>query len=141
MKYWIFILSFLATSSASAAIYNLKTHDKGEPKEAFSKYWLLVAEGCSSCDQVLDELKAFCSGKKPSSGKISFFVTGQNEQKMLKKLNDYTDYDIFSGSPDEFYTTYGFQGSPALLMKQKGKITAGKTGILTTLKKDKQFCI
>lgn len=141
MKHKILIFSFLAASSAFAAIYDLKTHDKGEPKEAFSKYWLLVAEGCSSCDQVLDKLKTFCSGKKPSPSKISFFITGKNERKMLKKLKDYADYDIFSGSPDEFYTTYGFQGSPALLMKQKGKITSGKTGILTALKKDKQFCI
>ena len=141
MKYGVLIFSFLVTSSVSAAIYNLKTHDQNEPKEAFSKYWLLVAEGCSSCDQVLNELKTFCSGKKPSSDKISFFVTGRNEQKMLKKLKDYSEYDIFSGSPDELYTTYGFQGSPALLMKQKGKITSGKTGVLTVLRKDEQFCI
>lgn len=141
MKHWIFILSFFVAFSAPAAIHNLKTHDKEAPKDAFGKYWLLVAEGCSSCDQVLDELKTFCSGKKPSSDKISFFVTGKNEQKMLKKLKDYANYDIFSGSPDELYTAYGFQGAPALLMKQKAKITSGKTGILNNLRKDKQFCI
>ena len=129
-----------AEKKVASGIYNLKTKAKGAPEDPFGKYWLLVAEGCRSCDQVLSGIKTICSGKSPAPGKISFFVTGQSEKKMLKKLKDYAGYDVFSGSTADMFSSYGFQDAPALLAKEKGKIISGKSGILSTLKKDGKLC-
>ena len=129
-----------SAKQASSGIYNLKTKAKGAPADPFGKYYLLVAEGCRSCDQVLSGIKTICSGKKPEASKVGFFVTGQNEKKMLKKLKDYAGYDVFSGSTDDMFASYGFQGAPALLAKEKGKIISGKDGILNVLKKDGKLC-
>ena len=137
---WIFVF-FLLFFTPSQAIYNLKTHKEGVPTDAFNKYWILVAQGCTSCDRVLDKLKIFCANKLPPKKNIGFFVIGRSEKKMLEKLKDYKDYDIFSGSMNELYTTYNFQNTPSLLMKKKGKITSGEKGILKMLNKDRKFCL
>lgn len=123
------------------SIYNMKTKKEGTPQDVFGKYWLLVSQGCSSCDKVLGQLKTFCSGKKPNTEKIGFFVTGRSEKAMRDKLKDYTDFDIFSGSPGELYNAYGFQGSPSLLKKKKGSLALGQKKIIQALKSDLQFCL
>ena len=126
----------------SQAIYNIKTHKEGAPAEVLNKHWLLVSEGCHSCDKVLKKLTMFCKGKKPPVSQIGFFVTGRNEAKMLEKLKDYKEgYDIFSGSPSEFYTSYNLQASPSLLIKKTGKTALGETGIVKALTKDSKFCL
>ena len=139
IKHWIFCLTLLFLSPAQA-IYDLNTHKEGVPSDVSGKYWLLVAQGCSSCDRVLGKLKTFCSGKLPPAKSIGFFVTGRSEKKMKEKLKDYKEYDIFSGTINEIYTTYSFQNTPSLLMK-KGKIAVGEKGILKVLKKDQKFCL
>ena len=132
---------FLLFSFFSGAIYNLKTNKGGLPETAESKHWLLVSQGCHSCSELLTELKEFCSGTKPSSSKIGFFAVGANTSALLKKLDDFKeDYEIFSGSPNEFYETYKLLGSPSLKIKNKKKIVSGKDKILTFLKKDSDFC-
>lgn len=138
---YLFVFPFLFFSFYSGAIYNLKTNKEGLPKKAENKHWLLVAQGCHSCSEVLTELKKFCSGKKPSSSKIGFFATGNSVPAMLKKLEDFkADYEIFSGSPNEFYETYKLQASPGLKIKNKEKAVFGKNKILKFLKKDSDFC-
>ena len=138
-----FLLNLLLFFSfSSGAIYNLKTNKEGQPKKAEKKHWLLVAQGCHSCSEVLTELKQFCSGKKPSSSQIGFFVTGSSSEAMLKKLNNFKkDYEIFSGSPNEFYESYKIQGTPSLKIRGKEKSIAGKHQILKFLKKDSHFCL
>ena len=60
---------------------------------------------------------------------------------MLKKIKGFNlGYEVFSGSPNEFYETYKIQGSPSLRIKGKAKSIAGKTPILKFLKKDSSFC-
>ena len=138
-----FLLNFLIFFSfSSGAIYNLKTNKEGRPEKSEKKHWLLVAQGCYSCSEVLTELKQFCSGRKPSSSQIGFFVMGSSPEAMLKKLSDFKkDYEIFSGSPNEFYESYRIQGSPSLKVKGKGKSIMGKHQILKFLKKDSHFCL
>ena len=140
IKHWVFCL-FLLFLSPAQAIYDLNTHKEGVPLDVSGKYWLLVAQGCSSCDRVLGKLKTFCSGKLPPAKSIGFFVTGRSEKKMKEKLKDYKGYDMFSGSINELYTTYSFQSTPSLLMKKNGKIAVGEKGILKVLKKDQKFCL
>lgn len=132
---------FLFFSFNAGAIYNLKTKTEKFPKKPLNKHWLLVAQGCHSCSELLTQLKSFCSGKKPSASKIGFFVTGSSPEAMLKKLKDFkADYEIFSGSPNEFYETYKLMGSPSLRIKNKEKSVVGKGQILNFLKKDSSFC-
>ena len=132
---------FFSSLFSSGAIYNLKTNKEGQPKEAEKKYWLLVAQGCHSCSEVLKELTTFCAGKKPSASKIGFFATGRSPKALLKKLEAFkTGYEIFSGSPNEFYEAYKIQASPSLKIKGKKKAVAGKSPILKFLKKDSDFC-
>ena len=165
--FWIFRLFaravfcfFGALCLQSAAVYNLKTNKEGAP-DISKKRWIFLAEGCHSCDELLSELRSFCSGKKPPASRLGFFVSGQDRQKMLGKLKHYPGHPAFSGSPGELYALYGVQGSPSLLSsglfsgggaKKKGggekkpgagkksRIIAGKTGILKFLKKDRGFC-
>ena len=137
----LFFGVFLVFSFFSGAIYNLKTNKGGLPEAADSKYWLLVSQGCHSCSELLTELGKFCSGKKPSSSKIGFFVIGANTSALLKKLEDFKEgYEIFSGSPNEFYETYKLLGSPSLKIKNKEKTVTGKDKILAFLKRDSDFC-
>ena len=81
---WVFVF-FLLFFTPSQAIYNLKSHTEGVPADAFNKYWILVAQGCTSCDRVLDKLKTFCADKLPPKKNIGFFVIGRSEKKMLEK--------------------------------------------------------
>lgn len=132
---------FILFSFSGGAIYNLKTNKEGQPKEFEKKHWLLVAQGCHSCSEVLTELNQICSGKKPSPAQIGFFATGRSPEALLKKLKDFkASYEIFSGSPNEFYETYKIQGSPSLKIKGKKKTVAGKESIIKFLKKDSEFC-
>ena len=135
----ICFFSFLCFSFSSGAIYNLKTNKSAQPKTG-AKHWILVAQGCHSCSELLTELKTFCKGSKPKSSQLGFFVTGVSPSAMLKKLEDFkADYEIFSGSPNEFYESYQIMGSPSLKAKNKKNIL-GKNKILKFLKKDFQFC-
>lgn len=128
-------------SFSSGAIYNLKSNKEGQPKNVSGKHWLLVAQGCHSCSEVLKELETFCSGKKPSPSKIGFFATGSSPKDMLKKLSAFkADYEIFSGSPNEFYESYKIMGSPSLKIKGQKKSAMGKGPVLSVLKKDAGFC-
>ena len=132
---------FLLFSFSSGAIYNLKTNKEGLPKEVDKKHWLLVTQGCHSCSEVLTELDKFCSGKKPSPTQIGFFATGRSPEALLKKLKAFKgNYEIFSGSPNEFYETYKIQGSPSLKIKGKKEAVGGKKSIIKFLKKDSGFC-
>ena len=137
-------LSFLVVfffSFSSGAIYNLKTNKEGLPKEVAKKHWLLVTQACHSCSEVLTELEKICSGKKPSSSQIGFFAVGRSPSKLLKKLQAFqVDYEIFSGSYNEFYQAYKLQASPGLKIKGKEKSISGKSQILKFLKKDSNFC-
>lgn len=135
-------LSFLLFFSVPGfTIYNLKTNTGGLPKKAGGKHWLLVAQGCHSCMELLTELKTFCTGKKPSPSRIGFFATGSSPQALLKKLADFrAGYEVFSGSPNEFYETYNLMGSPSLKIKAQSKSVSGKNKILKFLKKDPDFC-
>ena len=138
---FLFLNLFLFFSFSSGAIYNLKTNTGGLPKEAEKKHWLLVSQGCHSCSEVLTELKKFCSDKKPSPSKIGFFAIGKSSEALLKKLEDFkADYEIFSGSSNEFYQTYQLLASPSLKIKAKEKTVVGKSKILEVLKKDSDFC-
>ena len=135
----ICFLSFLCFTFSSSAIYNLKTNKEVQPK-IDSKNWILVAQGCHSCSELLNSLKIFCKGKKPSPSQVGFLITGSNTSSMFKKLKDFKEsYEIFSGSPNEFYESYQLMGSPSLKVKNK-KIVMGKDKILQFLKKDTQFC-
>ena len=123
------------------AIYNLKSNKGGTPENIEAKHWLLVAQGCHSCLEVLSELTKICSNKKPSPSKIGFFATGSDPSALLKKLEDFKEsYEIFSGSPNEFYQTYNMMGSPSLKIKDKKKVIVGKKKLLDFLKKDSDFC-
>ena len=134
----VFVLFF---SVSSEAIYNIKTNTEGLPDKVENKHWLLVAQGCHSCSEVLMELKTFCSSRKPSPSQIGFFATGPSAKALLKKLEDFkADYEIFSGSPNEFYETYKIMGSPSLKIKSKSKSVSGKNKILKFLKKDSHIC-
>ena len=136
---FVFFMSFFCFSFSSSAIYNLKTNKEAQPKIG-GKHWILVAQGCHSCSELLKELKTFCKGKKPSSSQLGFLVTGSSSSAMLKKLQDFKkDYEIFSGSPNEFYESYKVMGSPSLKAKNN-KVVLGKDSILRFLKKDSQFC-
>lgn len=132
---------FLLFSFSSLAIYNLKSNKEALPKTIGSKHWLLVAQGCHSCAELLTDLKTICSGKKPSSSRIGFFAIGSSPKALLNKLKDFnTGYEIFSGSANEFYETYKIMGSPSLKIKAKAKSVSGKDKILSFLKKDSSFC-
>lgn len=138
---FLFFYGVCFFSLSSGAIYNLKTNTGAKPQNVEKKYWLLVAQGCHSCTEVLKQLEAFCSGKKPTPSKIGFFVTGNSTSTMLKKLEKFkSDYEIFSGSPNEFYESYQITGSPSLRIKNKNKSVSGKDKILKFLKKDSNFC-
>ena len=138
-----FALCFFCFSGS--AIYNLETNKEAAPLLS-NKHWIFVAEGCHSCDELLSDLQSFCSGSKPPSQNLGFFISGQKRQKMLDKMKHYrSGYQIFSGSPSELYSSYGVQGSPSLLTtvqgkSKKGKVISGKSGILNSLKADKGFC-
>ena len=139
MSRFILLLSFLFVSFSSQAIYDLKTNKEAQPKTG-GKNWILVAQGCHSCSELLSSLKTFCKGKKPSPSKLGFFVTGSSATAMFKKLKDFKeDYEIFSGSPNEFYESYKLMGTPSLKAENK-KALVGKDKILQFLKKDSQFC-
>ena len=139
MKLLICFFSLLFFSFSSGAIYNLKKNTESQPKTG-TKNWILVAQGCHSCTELLTELKSFCKGKKPKPSQVGFFVTGSSSSAMLKKLENFKeDYEIFSGSPNEFYESYQLMGSPSLKTKSKKNIL-GKNKILSFLKKDSQFC-
>ena len=139
MNRFLFISSFLFFAYSSSAVYNFKTNEEATPN-INSKNWILVAQGCHSCSELLNSLKTFCSGKKPKPSNLGFFVTGSSPSAMSKKLVDYkANYEIFSGSPNEFYQSYKIMGSPSLRAKNK-KIIVGKDKILKYLKKDAQFC-
>lgn len=130
----------LCCSSTTGAIYNLKTGLEKLPTNTTNRHWLLTAEGCHSCQQLLTELKGFCSGKPPSPLKIGFWVTGRTRDGMRQKMKDFLSFDIFSGSPSEFYESYGIIGSPSLKAKGGKKVIAGKAPIIEFLKKDSHFC-
>ena len=137
MVRFVFVLSFFSFSSV--AIYNLKTNKETQPK-VNGKNWILVAQGCHSCSELLTALTTFCKGKKPNPAQIGFFVTGSSLPAMFEKLKDFKEsYEIFSGSPNEFYESYKLMGSPSLRSKNE-KIIVGKNSILQYLKKDSQFC-
>ena len=135
----ICFVSFLCCVFSASAIYNFKTNQPAQPK-IDSKNWILVAQGCHSCSELLNSLKTFCKGKKPNPSQVGFFITGSNTSSMIKKLKDFKEgYEIFSGSPNEFYESYKLMGSPSLKAKNK-KVVLGKDKILQFLKKDAQFC-
>lgn len=138
----VFTLSLLMFFSfSSLAIYNLKTSKEGRPESETNKHWLLVSEGCHSCSEVLTGLETFCSGNKPPISQIGFFVTGRTLAGMKKKLSAFkADYEIFSGSPNEFYQAYQMQATPSLKIRAKNKSVSGSDKILTYLKKDDSFC-
>ena len=77
----LYISVFLLFSFSSLAIYDLKTNKETSPKEPLKKHWLLVAESCHSCSELLVELNTFCSGKKPSSSQIGFLL----QEEVLKQ--------------------------------------------------------
>ncbi len=138
---FLLVWCFFILPFPSEAIYNLKTKKEELPANAENKHWLLVSQGCHSCSEVLTELTKFCSGKKPSPSKIGFFATGQSIPAMQKKLKDFeSGYQMFSGSPNEFYETYKLLATPSLKIKGKNKAVVGKDKILEFLKKDTHFC-
>ena len=117
----------------------MKTNKETQPKIG-EKNWILVAQGCHSCSELLSSLKTFCKGKQPKPSQIGFFITGASRTAMFKKLKDFKEnYEIFSGSPNEFYESYKLMGSPSLKAKNQ-KMVSGKEKILQYLKKDSQFC-
>lgn len=125
-------------SSYSLGIFNLKTKKEGQPNFS-GKHWVSVTEACHSCSELLIELKSFCNNKKPPNSRLGFLISGSTIQSMLEKLKDYKqDYEIFSGSPNEFYESYQIMASPSL--KTSSKVISGKTAILNFLKKDQSFC-
>jgi len=100
---------------------------------------VIVAQNCHSCFELLVDLKTFCKNRKPSPEKIGFLVSGSNQKAMLKKLKDFKqEYEIFAGSPNEFYQHYNVVSSPSL--KTDGELISGKNAILKHLKKDQIFC-
>ena len=121
------------------AIYDLKTQKEATPPS--DRHYLLISEGCHSCLELIGELGKLCSGKKPTSSKLGFFVIGSKPKILMKKLSDFeTGYLIFAGSPNEFYQAYQMMGTPSLRARnQKGPIS-GKGPILKFLKKDQGFC-
>lgn len=132
---------FLFFTFPGFTIYNLKTNTGGLPKKADQKHWLLVSQGCHSCSKVLTKLKTFCSGKKPSPSRIGFFAIGNSSTALLKKLDEFkTNYEIFSGSQNEFYETYKLMGTPSLKTKASANTILGNKKILKFLKKDPTFC-
>ena len=137
----LFFSFFLLFPFYGKAIYNLKSNKSGSPQNIEAKHWLLVSQGCHSCSELLSELTKICSNQKPAISKIGFFATGSDPSALLKKLEDFKDsYEIFSGSPNEFYQSYNMTGSPSLKMKNKKKVIVGKKKILKFLKKDSDFC-
>ena len=138
---YIFLVSLFCFPFFGGAIYNLKTNKAGQPQKFEKKHWLLVSQGCHSCAELLLKLESICSGKKPSIDKIGFFTTGRSPEALLKKLESFkVGYEIFAGSPNEFYETYQILGSPSLKLKGGQKVVAGKDPILKFLKKDSSFC-
>lgn len=123
------------------AIYNIQTNKEVNAVAVSQKYWLLVDQNCLFCDEVVLELEKFCKGKKPTSKKIGFFMIGVNKKVIQSKLRSFSKaYDIYIGSPNEFYNAYNLQGSPSLLFKGSKKFVLGKDAIIKKLKKDQNFC-
>jgi len=112
--------------------------EEQKPKTS-SKSWVVVAEGCHSCQEILVKLKTFCKGKKASPEKMGFLISGSNKEAMLKKLEDYkSGYEIFAGSPGELYQYYKVSSSPALISGTQ--LVSGKKAILKHLKNHNSFC-
>ena len=133
----LFSLGFFCSSGF--AIYNLKTVKEASPPS--DRHWLLISEGCHSCSELIGKLNSFCSGKKPASSKIGFFVIGSGLKPLMKKLKSFkTGYLIFAGSSNEFYQAYQMMGTPSLRAKGKKKPIYGKGPVLEFLKKDREFC-
>ena len=131
---------FVLFSLSSQALYNFKTKAKSQPTNMDKKHWLVVSENCHSCSQVLNKLKTFCSGKKPSAKQLGFLISGKDPKAISKKLKHYEkDYEVFVGSHKEFYSSYKLLSTPSLLTKTK-KVFTQKSTILDFLKTDHLFC-
>lgn len=131
-----FVLALFSFSSFS--LFNLKTGEEQEP-DINSKKWVIVAQNCHSCFELLADLKIFCKNRKPSPEKMGFLVSGSSQKAMLKKLKDFKqEYEIFAGSPNELYQHYNVVSSPSL--KIDGGLISGKNAVLKHLKEDQDFC-
>ena len=136
----LFPLLFLF-SYPSYGIYHWETKQALNQSKVSSKYWLLLDQNCHFCDAILLELETFCKGRKPSSKTIGFFVIGLNKTSISKKLKSFNKgYEIYLGSPSEFYSAYSAQGSPSLLLKGNKKIIQGKDKIMKKIRKSINFC-
>ena len=141
---WLLVLFLFSCSFPAFGIFNLKTGQEQEPKNLSSKKWIMLAQGCHSCVDLLLKLKTFCKGKDsegkaPSHDKIGFFVSGSERTTMLTKLKDFTEkYEIYGASAGELYQHYQVMNSPSL--KSGKTLLSGKEAILEFLKKDKNFC-
>ena len=132
------IVVFFTFSFNSFGIFNMKSNKEEKPDIKIKK-WLILSQNCYTCSELLVELKSFCGGKKPSPEQLGFLISGSNLQAMLDKVKDFKGkYDLFSGSPNEFYEHYKVISTPSL--KTSKKVIAGKTAILKFLKNDKKIC-
>ncbi len=139
--YKIFFLSLFLFSHLSYGIYNLKTKKELDLSKVSEKHWLLLDQNCHSCDSVLLELETFCKKKKPSPQTIGFFVIGFNQASINKKLKSFkAGYEVYVGSPSEFYNGFHIQGSPSLLLKGNKKTIQGKDKIIKKVGKISNFC-
>jgi len=137
MKWSLFVF-FLLFFFSSFGIFNLKTGEEQEP-QIDSKKWVILAQKCHSCFELLVELETFCKGAKPSPKKVGFLISGSNTEAMLNKLKNFKeDYEMFAGSPGELYQHYNVRASHSL--RSEKKLLSWKSSILKFLKEDKTFC-
>ena len=138
---WFFLFFVLFFPFSGKTIYNLKTSQENLP-DTKAKHWLLLSQSCHSCAELIVRLETFCAGKKPSPSQIGFWAIGSSPSALLKKLKSFkSDYEIFSGSPNEFYETYKVMGAPSLKIKGKAQSIRGKGPILKYLTKAPGFCL
>ena len=132
------IVIFFTFSFNSFGIFNMKDNKEEKP-DIKSKKWLILSQNCHTCSELLVDLKSLCGGKKPPPQQLGFLISGSSPQAMLDKIKNFKDgYELFSGSPNEFYEHYTVISTPSLINVKK--VIAGKSAILKFLKNDKKIC-
>lgn len=141
-RYFIFLFYIIFVPVQALSLQNLITKKKEDPKNIQKKHWLLLAQNCHSCMELLTSLKTLCPNKKISAKELGFFTTGSSPAKILKKLQYFktAKHEIFHAPASEFYKKYKISAAPSLKPKNTQAILIGKIPILKFLKKQAKLC-